>query len=81
MITLQELYDWRDKMLRADTGPRFMGWPESWLEDPTYICPNGHASARYLKTDDGGLCLACHATVIVGPPISEAEFKKVTGDS
>lgn len=80
VITLEALKAWRDERLENDPGPRFNGMPEAWMEDPTWLCPNGHASDRYLKTDDGPRCLACRDRVILGPPISEVEFQTIVNN-
>jgi hypothetical protein len=44
-----------------ESGPRFLGAPERWLDDPTWRCENGHVSKRYLKSERLGrsACLEC----------------------
>jgi len=43
-----------------ETGPRFLGLPDRWYENPRWRCREGHVSIRYLKAEGiGDLCLAC----------------------
>lgn len=51
----------------------FMGIPEAWFEDPTWLCLRGHVSERFLKSEvRGALCLACQEPVrMVDPSIEE----------
>lgn len=47
----------------------FMGIPDSWWDDPTWLCGNGHVSKRYLKSEKrGSLCLACGEPVKICAP-------------
>ncbi len=48
-----------------ETGPRFLGLPERWLDDPHWRCPNGHVSTRYLKSEELGrdACLECRGVL------------------
>lgn len=48
-----------------ETGTRFMGMPDRWLDDPTWRCANGHVSKRYLKSEELGraACLECRAQI------------------
>jgi hypothetical protein len=48
-----------------ETGPRFMGLPDRWYDNPTWRCENGHVSKRYLKSEkyNGNVCLACFSSV------------------
>jgi hypothetical protein len=49
---------------KKETGPRFLGLPDRWYEDPAWRCSNGHVSKRYLKSEeDGAICLACYSKV------------------
>jgi hypothetical protein len=75
-MTKDELIAWRDKQASLARGERFLGFPLAWLDRPTWLCPNGHASERYLKTERGACCLACQGPVIIGPDISEQEFQQ-----
>lgn len=53
----------------------FCGFPEKWLNDPTWFCINGHVSGRFLGDEHHDLCLACAEIVILGPPeIGEKAF-------
>lgn len=76
-MTKDELIVWRDKQVSLYRGPTFLGFPEDWLDQPTWLCSNGHASERYLKTERGPRCLACQGPAIIGPKISEQDFLKV----
>jgi hypothetical protein len=49
--------------------PRFMGIPERWLDDPTWLCENGHVSKWYVKSEErGDLCPACRRPVRLCDP-------------
>lgn len=74
MITLEELLIWRGAQLRAAAGALFMGFPETWFEDPHWFCPSGHVSGVFLKTESADRCLACREPVVMGPALSEAAF-------
>lgn len=76
-VEIRKIREWRTRLALADPRPHFMGKPEAWYDDPHWFCGNGHVSGMFLKTDDGDMCLACRAPVCMGPPIGEAEFKKV----
>lgn len=47
----------------------FLDIPDAWYEPiPTYGCNNGHASRRYLKSEERGcLCLECHQPIAIIP--------------
>jgi hypothetical protein len=52
--------------------PTFLGIPERWFDDPTWLCTNGHVSKRYLKSElRGDLCLACFEPVHLCDPATE----------
>lgn len=54
----------------AVSDPTFMGVPESWLDDPTWRCANGHVSKTYLKSEalGGAVCLSCYEPVSLVAP-------------
>jgi hypothetical protein len=80
-MTDEELVAWRNKQILIHEGQTFMGFPIDWFDNPTWLCSNGHASERYLKTERGPCCLACQGPVILGPEISEQDFQKIiTGE-
>ena len=43
--------------------------PISWYENPKWRCINGHISTRFLKTEYGDMCLACHTPVLITDPL------------
>ena len=47
----------------------FLEIPDSWYEPvPTYGCEHGHASRRYLKSEEHGkLCLECGKRIVMLP--------------
>lgn len=55
--------------------PTFLGIPERWLDDPTWKCPNGHISRRFLKSEahQTDLCLACMEPVRLCDPDEREE--------
>ena len=62
----------RDALILT-AGPLFLGLPDRWYEEPTWGCPSGHVSRRYLKSDGrGALCLSCHEVVYLLPPPPKA---------
>jgi hypothetical protein len=70
-MTDQELKNLQKKHIevaKENNELMFMGIPDSWFENPQWMCKNGHVSGRYLKTDKGALCLACGECVILMPP-------------
>lgn len=41
----------------AEGGPKFMGFPDRWWDDPTFRCVNNHVSKSGLKVESrGALC-------------------------
>ena len=55
----------------------FLEIPDSWYEPmPTYGCENGHASRRYLKSEEHGmLCLACGKRIVMLPIVYDTDEK------
>lgn len=55
----------------------FFDLPDSWYEPmPTYGCENGHASRRYLKSEEHGkLCLACGKRIVMLPCVYDTDAK------
>ena len=53
----------------------FFDLPDSWYEPyPTYGCENGHASRRYLKSEEhGALCLACGKRIVMLPCVYDTD--------
>lgn len=47
----------------------FLDLPDAWYEPhPNYGCNNGHASSRYLKSEQKGcVCLECGFPVVLLP--------------
>lgn len=57
---------WRDSQI---SGELFMGLPDSWYENPTWACSNGHVSSYYIKSSErGAACPACMRRVVMVPP-------------
>jgi uncharacterized protein with PIN domain len=71
-MTNEELVAWRRRMVEiaeAAGEEMFFSVPDSWFDDPTWMCRNRHVSKTYLKSDTkGARCLACGEVVIMVPP-------------
>lgn len=50
-------------------GPKFQSIPETWLDEPTFLCADGHVSMTVLGTDSGDRCLGCQGRVRMTDPI------------
>lgn len=62
---------------KKETGSRFMGFPERWLDDATWRCENGHVSKMFLKSEvKGDVCLACQKPIWLTFP----EDKELTSE-
>lgn len=55
---------------RQESGKKFNGIPERWMDTPHWRCSNDHVSLRYLKSESTGcdLCLACGERVFMTFP-------------
>lgn len=44
-----------------------MGIPERWLDNPTWLCPNGHISKWFIKSEalGGDVCPAAECNQFV----------------
>ncbi len=64
MEKLDTLLEWRDAQI---AGELFMGLPDAWYDDVTWVCESGHISRRYLKSEALGsnVCLACHKPIVL----------------
>ena len=59
-------------LLDEETGPRFMGLPERWIDHPTWRCANGHVSTWNVRRDCGdAVCPACMRPVWLTAPEDE----------
>lgn len=70
-MTDQELRELQRKHIKEaeENGElMFLGIPDSWFEDPHWMCRNEHVSRRYLKTEYDAVCLECYCTVRLMPP-------------
>lgn len=60
---------WQLDAIRHEPGPRFMGIPDRWYEEPVrWRCENNHVSTMYLKTEEGARCLGCGSRVWITFP-------------
>lgn len=52
------------------TEPCFLGVPERWMDDPTWLCKNGHMSKHYIKSEGLGYdaCPVCMERVALTDP-------------
>jgi hypothetical protein len=70
-IREQRLRNWRDKQrekARSNKETFFLDFPDSWYEPrPVWADINGHISHRYLKTNNGDVCLECHEPIWLVP--------------
>lgn len=77
----QALRTWRDaeaEKARAGGAEMFLGKPDAWYASPHFFCTSGHVSARVLKNEEeGDLCMACLKPVLLGPPMSEADYAPI----
>ena len=56
----------------------FMGIPDRWYEDATWLCENGHVSKHYLKSSvNGAVCLGCLKPVRMVAPETTEELVSV----
>ncbi len=74
---------WRENKIKESIENHesmFMGIPDRWFEDVTFVCENLHVSTHYLKSEEkGDLCLACYKNVRMCPPKTTEEqlFKEI----
>lgn len=60
LIDMEALNQTIAKIALAHTGPKFMGWPDTWIKHATWLCTNGHVSKSYVNSDSRGkLCQRC----------------------
>lgn len=66
--TLDQLKSIREIYISNSTEKKFLGYPDSWYDDPTWFCLSGHRSKVYHKTElEGDVCLGCGERVILVP--------------
>ena len=63
--------------LANEAGPKFMGIPERWLDNPHWRCENGHVSKHYLKSEALGraACLECMGRMWITFPEDSDDVK------
>jgi len=66
--SMLRLFGWSLHQRTVDEGPRFGGFPDRWLVEPTWGCVKGHVSQTTQKTGNDEVCLECSDVVVPIPP-------------
>lgn len=82
MSNQELLNNWIDqkKAVAKENGLSFFqGIPETWFDNPTWICENGHLHSSYLKSEIlGSICFLCSKPVRLFPKNGTIEeFQKL----